>query len=76
MFSKAGVDAALKDHRELIPKLFSMRRRSSTSKTHDAEDVAEPDNALESSPEDERLEEFVGTAPTRASGLVAMTVLR
>jgi hypothetical protein len=63
VFSKAGVDAALEQHRKLTPALFSLSRKLAATPqdaeaAHDAAAAAVPLCAAE----DEQLEEFVGTA--------------
>jgi hypothetical protein len=62
VFSKTGMDAALTEHSEVVPKLFSLCR--SAPEADDAE-KASADAAFASCEEDERLEEFVGTADAR-----------
>jgi hypothetical protein len=64
VFSKTGLDAALVEHREVVPKLFSVCR--SAPEADDAE-KASAEEALPASNEDERLEEFVGTTAPRVS---------
>jgi hypothetical protein len=62
VFSKTGVDEALAQHRELLPKLFAMKRTAAAGKVLDAEEAVHQEEEVASSEEDERLEEFVGAS--------------
>jgi hypothetical protein len=59
VFSKTGLDAAIAEHREVVPKLFSLCR--SAPEADDAEKASAEEVLAPASDEDERLEEFVGT---------------
>jgi hypothetical protein len=70
VFSKTGVDAALEQHRGVVPRLFSACR--SAVEADDAEKAVADEAVFAPSNEDEQLEEFVGTTDRAAANAVLM----